>query len=102
MKNYKEFEKEYIGGSDIASLILAGYVEDKGLELKELSFGEDGSYHAYVVDKDTEIGSHYTKVAEFESWMKIYDDEKLVKSFEARKIIVYRAREMGCIIQLIN
>ena len=103
MKNYKDFEKEYIGSSDIASLILAGYEENKGLSLKELRFGEDGFYNAFIVDeKDVEIGSHYNKVAEFDSWMKIYDDECLVRNFKADKIIVYRAYEMGCIIHLID
>lgn len=101
MKNYKDFEKQYIGDSDIASLILAG-CDNNGLSLKELHFGMDASYHAYIVEGEVEIGSHYYKVAEFESWMKIYDDEGLVKKFNARKIIVYRAAEMGCIIQTIQ
>ena len=103
MKTYKEFEKQYIGSSDCANLILAGYVEGKGLDLKELHFGQDGAYSAYIVEgDDVEIGSHYSKVAEFTSWMKIYDDEELIKTFHADSIIVYRAAEMGCIIQLIQ
>ena len=103
MKTYKDFEKQFIGCSDIASLILAGYVEGKGMNLKELHFGQDASYSAYIVEgNDVEIGSHYNKVAEFNSWMKIYDDEELTKSFHADRIIVYRAMEMGCVIQLIH
>ena len=102
MKTYKDFEKQYIGCSDIASLILAGCNEKKGLSLKELHFGGDGSYQAYIVEEEAEIGSHYRKVAEFSTWMKIYDDEGLVKLFKGKKIIVYRAAEMGCIIQIIN
>lgn len=103
MKSYKDYEKKFIGDSDIASLILAGYVEGKGLDLKELHFGQDASYSAYIVEgDDVEIGSYYSKVAEFNSWMKIYDDEGLAKSFHADRIIVYRAAEMGCIIQVIN
>lgn len=101
MKNYKNFKKQYIGSSDIASLILVG-CDEKGLSLKELHFGQDASYSAYIVEGEAEIGSHYHKVAEFESWMKIYDDEELVKSFKGNKIIVYRAAEMGCIIQIIQ
>lgn len=102
MKTYKDFEKEYIGSSDIASLILAGCGKH-GLELKELHFGQDASYLAYIVNEnDVEIGNHYHKVAEFESWLKIYDDEELVDKYKADKIIVYRAAEMGCIIHLIN
>lgn len=101
MKNYKDFEQEYIGSSDIASLILAGCGSD-GLKLKELHFGTDSSYRAYIVKGEAEIGAHYEKVEEFKSWLKIYDDDELVKSFRAEKIIVYRAGEMGCIVQLIN
>lgn len=103
MKTYKDFDKQYIGSSDIASLILAGYVDGKGLDLKKLPFGQDESYDAYIVEgADVEIGSHYRKIAEFNSWMKIYDDERLVRTFHADKVVVYRAMEMGCIIQLVN
>lgn len=101
MKNYKDFKKQYIGSSDIASLILAG-CNEKGLSLKELHFGQDGSYQAYIVEGEAEIGNHYHKVAEFEGWMKIYDDEELIKEFKGKEIAVYRAAEMGCIIQIIQ
>lgn len=102
MKNYKDFEKQYIGSSDIASLILAGYKDGEWFVTMPLHFGKDGSYSAYIVEGETEIGSHYEKKAEFDSWLKIYDDEELVKTFDAKKIIVYRAAEMGCIIQIIE
>lgn len=98
MKNYKDFEKEHIGVSEYAALILVGCGED-GLLLKELHFGEDGCYHAYIVDGEAEIGDHYSLIAEFEYWLKIYDDFELVRTFRAEKIKVYRAAEMGCIIQ---
>lgn len=102
MKTYKEFEKQYIGDSDIACLILVGCGEN-GIKLRELHFGEDNSYLAYIVgENEVEIGTHYQKVAEFFDWLKIYDDEEMVRKFEAKKIIVYRAAEMGCIIHLIN
>lgn len=97
---YKNFDRKYIGTSDIASLILVGYSDD-GLKLKELHFGQDDSYFAYVVDGDVEIGDHYHKVAEFRSWLKIYDDKELTKVFNAGEIHVYRAGEMGCIIHLV-
>ena len=83
MRSYKEYEKKYIGMSDIANLILAGS-SDNGLRLTALHFGMDNDYYAYIVDSDAEIGEHYTKVAEF----------------NADKISIYRAGEMGCIIQL--
>ena len=76
MKSYKEYEKKYIGMSDIANLILAGS-SDNGLKLAVLHFGMDNDYYAYIVDADAEIGE-----------------------FNANKISVYRAGEMGCIIQL--
>jgi hypothetical protein len=102
MKNYKEYDKEYIGGSDIATLVLVGFNRevDNGLKIEPLHFGGDGSYNAYVVDADAEIGNHYKEVASFNSWLKIYDDEELTKRFEADNITVYRAAEMGCIIKL--
>lgn len=103
MKTYKDFEKEYIGSSDIASLILAGCDNDGSLSLKELHFGGDGCYNAYVIDDNVkEIPGHYYKVAEFDSWLKIYDDESLVIRFDGEKIIVYRAADFGCIIQIIQ
>lgn len=102
MKTYKDFEKQYIGSSDITSLILAGYKEGEGFVTMPLHFGQDASYNAYIVEGEAEIGSHYEKRAEFESWMKIYDDEELVKSFKGNKIIVYRAAEMGCIVQILS
>lgn len=38
MKSYKDFEKEFIGDSDIATLIMVGYdsKEKGGLSLKKL------------------------------------------------------------------
>jgi len=98
-KSYKDYPKSHIGSSDISSLILAGYVPDKGMVPQRLDFGEDGDYAAYVVtDKNVGIGAHYRKVAEFENWMNVYDDYGLVKEVKADKIIVYRAGERGCII----
>lgn len=103
MKDYKDFEKEHIGSSDIATLILAGFKEGKGVLLQTLHFGEDGNYEAYIVEgKDVKIGNHYSKIEEYDTWMKIYDDDELVRTFKADRIVVYRAAEMGCIIQLIN
>lgn len=101
MKNYKDYEKEFIGSSDIATLILAGCGED-GVKISTLHFGSDGTYRAYIVDQDTEIPDHYKLVDEFESWLKIYDDEELTYKAYAREIKVYRAAEMGCIIQVIK
>ena len=102
MKNYKEYDRELIGASDIATLILAGHRDNIGLCLEKLNFGEDNEYKAYIVDEDAEIGSHYKLIAEFNCWLKIYDDDSLSYKCKADTIKVYRAGEMGCIIQLIN
>ena len=97
---YKEFEKKYIGGSDIAALILVGYKDKNGVVTELLKFGSDGDYNAYMVpEKDVEIGKHYDLIAEFDGWLKIYDDDALTFKVVADKILVYRAGEMGCIIQ---
>lgn len=98
-KNYKEFEKRWIGCSDIAAVVMVG----GSLEPSYLYFGEDGSYMAYVCDEeDVEIGSHYKLIKEFNHWMRIYDDESLVFKVHADVIKVYRAGEFGVIIHYFN
>lgn len=101
MKNYKEYEKRFIGASDIAALILVG-CDENGLKTSTLDFGEDGSYMAYVVDEDAELGAHYKKVADFKHWLKIYDDDELTYRVNAQEINIYRAGDFGCIIQTIS
>ena len=101
MKDYHEYKKVYIGDSDIATLILAGAGDD-GVKAIPLHFEEDADYQAYVVDEQAAIGDHYQLKAEFESWMKVYDDHSFVREFVARKIKVYRTGMRGCIIQLLN
>ena len=98
MKTYKDFPKEYIGSSDIASLIFAG-----PRSVEYVDFGEDGSYHAYMVnDKNAAIGEHYQLAAEFQHWIRIYDDETLIKNISAETIKIYRSGMFGCIIQYYN
>lgn len=101
MKSYKEYERQFIGDSDIAALIFVGTTKD-GLKANILNFGSDGRYNAYVVDENAKIGDHYTLEMEFETWLKIYDDEGLTEDYSADKIRVYRAGDFGCIIQLIG
>jgi hypothetical protein len=43
MKNYKDFKKTFIGGSDIATLILVGCRNEEGFATEPLHFGEDGN-----------------------------------------------------------
>lgn len=66
-----------------------------------IKFGGDGSYWAYIVDEDAEIGEHYKKVTEYDYWMKIYDDDGLTyKSPYGKHVNVYRAGDYGVIIQI--
>lgn len=103
---YKNYEQKSIGCSDIAALTLTGMRpadepgDGTGLKTCALHFGGDGSYDAYVVDDDAEIGAHYALEATFAHWLKIYDDDELVREFDADIIKVYRAGDFGCIVQL--
>lgn len=103
---YKEYQKRYIGSSDIAALTLTGMRpadepgDCTGLKAFFLHFGEDGSYDAYICDEAAEIGEHYILEATFTRWLRVYDDHELVRKFYADIIKVYRAGEYGCIIQL--
>lgn len=101
MRTYKDFAKTFIGGSDVATLIMVGCSEN-GLITEALNFGEDGDYSAYIVTEDVEIESHYAKAATFNHWLKIYDDDGLAYRVDAKEINVYRAGKFGCIIQTIN
>lgn len=97
MKHYKDFEKVYIGSSDIASLTLRSV-----LIAGELDFGGDGSYYAYeVFGDDVEIGAHYKKVFSGSTWLWIYDDNgKAYNSgyHDGMAVDVYQAGGYGCII----
>lgn len=102
MKSYKDFGKEYIGSSDIASLVMVGYKEGEGVVPQMLNFGRDGSYRGYIVKGSAEIGEHYEKVCEYENWLRLYDDNGLTWRFTGERITVYRAGEMGCIFQIFD
>lgn len=96
MKHYKEFEKEYIGSSDIASLTVRA-----PMQVETLDFLSDGEYDAYICSgNDVEIGNHYELVFTCKSWAKIYDDEGLVKELHGKFIDFYRAGSFGCIIHI--
>ena len=102
MKDYHEYKKVYIGDSDCAALTLSGFVKDKGLVATILNFNIDSSYHAYIVDENAEIGSHYVLKATFNSWVKIFDDNELVCTLGGDVIEFYRAGDAGCIIRVDN
>lgn len=103
MKNYKELEKMYIGGSDSAFLTVIEWGPADApnwLTMHELKFGEDGDYSAYVCWGDVEIGDHYKKVLELHRSITIVDDDRAVFDAKADTIKVYQAGEFGCIIHL--
>lgn len=94
MKTYKEFPKRYIGESDSAYLLLRSAQEEK-----QLTFGEDGFYSAYIVnDSACEIPDFYKKVFECSDQLEVRDDFEKSTVFKGEKIEVYRAGEFGCII----
>ena len=97
MKTYKDFEKTYIGSSDIAALIVVGCRDNEGLKTESLHFCEDGSYSAYIIEQteneEIKIESHYTKVATFNHWLKIYDDDGKTFDCRGKEINIYRAGE---------
>lgn len=92
-RNYKDFNKIFIGESDIASVVLRSWNS-----ASILNFGQDDSYLAYFVDEEIEIPAHYSLVFESDYWLKIFDDSSLAREIRADKIRVYRAGEMGCLI----
>ena len=95
--HYKEYPKMFIGDSATASLTVR-----YPMSAKALHFGESGVYEAYVVDENAEIGEHYKLVHAGRRLVKIYDDTSLSFSAAADSILIYRAGERGCVIQLIN
>lgn len=97
MKDYHEYPKQFIGSSDIASLLIR-----TPLECRVLDFGGDGEYSAYVVDKDAEIGSHYQKIMTAKGWAWIYSDLARVCKFEGDEINIYRSGGYGCVVQILN
>lgn len=101
MKTYKDFLRIFIGESDISTLIMVG-MKDRNLHLQPLYFGSDGRYTAYIVTEPIEIPSYYEKIATFDTWLKIYDDETCIFQTQAKVINVYRAGELGCIIEVID
>ena len=108
MKSYKDFEKIYIGCSDIGDLII------KNMEnVKILHFPCDGEYYAYHIqsfrnENEIKIPAHYHKVMSGIGELKIYDDKELTYkqscSFDLKVNCwdIYRAGDFGCIIHWHN
>lgn len=71
---------EHIGSSDIGILILSGFERGKGFQLKKLFFGGDGAYRLILSMTNTNP-DHYELICEFNTWMRIYDDDHFVRKF---------------------
>lgn len=95
MKSYKDFEKKFIGSSDIAALTVRSV---NGVF--DLRFGEDGCYDAYICYDDIEIPSHYTQIFSGNTWLSIYDDDSMTyfERNDGMLVDIYRAGKKGCII----
>ena len=102
LKYYKKYDKEFIGISEIASVVTLGCKSNSDAVPELLSFGEDGSYYAYIVDGNAEIGSHYKLEKSFKHWLRIYDDGNLTYHTYADVIHIYRTGNFGVIIQVID
>ena len=101
MKNYREYPTVELGWSDIGGVTAVGFSHDVDgyVASKFISFGGDGDYYAWLVDKDAEISSDCTLVFECSSWLRIYDDEGRKLSLYARKFKIFVFGEYGCLIQ---
>lgn len=105
---YKEYMPQYIGGSDIATLIVVGMQPEYDHSMvypvltMPLPFDEDGDYSAHVIDERAELPAHYKLFASFSSWMKIYDDTGLAYEINAPEIELYRAGKRGILIRVIG
>ena len=101
MKSYKDFEKIYIGCSDISQLIISS-----SYGTRDLFFKADGRYEAYECFDDCKIDDHYRLVFSGRSWLRIYDDEGLTyhrhKPNGYTRFDIYRAGDFGCIIHWHN
>ena len=103
MKNYKEFEKMYIGASDRAYLTVKNLDENKNQVAEDkLYFGEDGEYSAYITYGDVSIGDHYKMMHKYSVEIVIADDERNMFVASADSIEIYQAGEFGCIIHMIG
>ena len=104
MKNYKDFEKIYIGGSDIANITVR-YCSKNDMKIKyfNLKFNEDNEYWAHFVDEPAEIGAHYEKVFDEKIyWAHFIDDENVAAKIACGNLKIYRAGMMGCIVEFIE
>lgn len=111
MSYYKDFEKKYLGYSDVAALTIqcaAEKISENPYSLLGafiLEFGSDGNYYAYIVHGDAEIGGHYSLVKTIENcaWIRVFDDDskqfEYYLSSEKNTLKIWRAGDYTCIFQ---
>lgn len=91
----------YLGGSDIAQLLLTSCESEQGIAFA-LRMGGDGGYTAHIIEGGEKVKPHYKKVYSCRKWLWIYDDDCKSAKFNAEIINVYRAGDYGITIELIN
>lgn len=85
MKKFHEYEKTYIGTSDIAELVFRGPEKIQGI-----STMEDGSVYARIVPCEVEVPEYYELIFVENFWLKIYDDERLVFNKYGKEFRIFR------------
>jgi len=97
MRTTKDKPKEYIGYSDSAFLVLVGEADE--LTAKVLKMGGDGDYFTYMMGEEY-CPDYYKLVATFKKWVRVYDDERLVKTYRGDIIEFWRAGDYGVAIRI--
>ena len=93
--NYKEYNKIYIGETDVA-----GFIFKSPNKLVELHTGSDGAFDAYLVDGKCDIPRHYSLWEKFNDWLWIYDDTERTAKIISKNIEVYTAGKRGILIKV--
>ena len=104
MKSYKDGGIVNLGYSDIAQLTMVVF-DGEDILRTAIRFGQDGRYKAYLIGADCPIPDHYRLVEEYwtsgDGWVWIFDDDRKTFTETVREYIkVYRAGDLGCIIQI--
>jgi hypothetical protein len=100
MKKYTDFKKKYLGFGERYFFTLVGFKEEE-IESEVVHTAYEELYAFIVDENEVEIGKDWTLEAEFNTYMRVYDDEKLTHECWAKKILVYCSGAMW-IIHLIN
>lgn len=103
MEKYKQNDIS-LGSSDYSTLIVVACTDviktcynHKSDFIHQMHMGGDGDYKAHVVTDIADVPSHYQEFLSTKSWLKIYDDTRLVYSGDGPHTI-YRAGDYGILI----